>query len=815
MGSAVGTLHKHKDALKAAYEATEGQPSHKRQNHLRVTLMMSLAEDSAREELIKLKEKEAKLAAEIEEAKRNADSAEKKKSPEKKIVQPSGQLRGRSYKAKPKTDCWNKKAIEASYSSSKHVAGTRRKSMDTANSSTTDRASRSFTVEGLDMTHIPSATDSDQSLSIDRTGDCWDSALEQPFCPICTQAFATDTRLDTHIKYSAIHARHVSEYLFGATEEEKAAALEAIMTPRAATGGGGAAAAAGRGMNTNPTNNNNEKSVTDLKVARRGLKEGLHYKMLYNGNKFFFRTQDNFEVRIYLHSITNSLELCFYDGTRNKEAPRLYADHTRILTLLEPAISYRLQTQKQQELQDSRGNSNATQRVKEKWDLMIKANSEQALMSSILARLHQAPLLSTSGRVGPKEIILSEVDHGCPLAVSSSMLAGNFNNMPAGVSALDELSLLATRNPPCGLVPVPIAWRRRSTSEEIKSQIESVELEQLQLKQCVDRAERISSTVMTIVREFSHGVKHDFSRYRKPPRPLLQVNKTASVSAVEEEEEGDRSRPFTPTTKPVTIHAQPNKNESASLGTISLSSSSPSSSSNSSSTPTSEYVSPTNMIYESSQTGWIKLFKWAIHRVILQIRVGKTRKRLDDIQQRKLSLSLSPDQDVSNNNTNTLGLSLSCSTMSNGNGNGSSMDTVKEDDITEFRSTSNFSPTIGRQLSYVNDVCVERKIDPGFFSPPGGRPMHSPLGGRSAGAQFKSLATDGVRIIGQSSSDTNLHRSGSGTYEHTNTYTTSGPVTFSGTGSRRSASPLRANSTTPTQQQQARDIRRMLVEREA
>jgi hypothetical protein len=117
--------------------------------------------------------------------------------------------------------------------------------------------------------------------------DRWDSVSQQPFCKICNMAFKSNAFLDRHVKYSDIHQKAVKKI--------EAPELVAVV----------------------------EKQV-----------EGVHYKLMYSGNKLFWRSKENIDIFFYLHMLSNVIEVVMYNGDTGVELPRLYFSNALSLNLI-------------------------------------------------------------------------------------------------------------------------------------------------------------------------------------------------------------------------------------------------------------------------------------------------------------------------------------------------------------------------------------------------------------------------------------------------------------------------------------------------
>lgn len=134
--------------------------------------------------------------------------------------------------------------------------------------------------------------------------DSWDSVSQQPFCNVCQMAFKSPAFLDRHTKYSDLHLKNVERKMNAGKSPEEIAAQLSRQASLAA-----------------PPVQPEEPAVTALPEPQL---EGTHFKLIYTGSKFFWRTQKSFDVDIYLHVLPHVLEVICFDPAKHKETTRLY-----------------------------------------------------------------------------------------------------------------------------------------------------------------------------------------------------------------------------------------------------------------------------------------------------------------------------------------------------------------------------------------------------------------------------------------------------------------------------------------------------------
>lgn len=187
------------------------------------------------------------------------------------IVEPKEEIIEEIKKIEPSS----KGGIKAVPKAKKRVA-TRRKSFDDTEAADQILASASVPV-------LPTVVEPINSAAV----DSWDSVSQQPYCKICNMAFKSIVFLDWHVKFSDIHQKAVKKI--------DAPELVAVV----------------------------EKQV-----------EGIHYKLMYSGNKFFWRSKENIDIFFYLHMISKCIEIVMYNGDTGVELPRLYFSYELSINLI-------------------------------------------------------------------------------------------------------------------------------------------------------------------------------------------------------------------------------------------------------------------------------------------------------------------------------------------------------------------------------------------------------------------------------------------------------------------------------------------------
>lgn len=252
--------------------------------------------------------------------------------------------------------------------------------------------------------------------------DSWDSVSQQPYCKICQMAFKSEAFLERHVKFSDLHIQNVKK----ANGELEAAKLP----PPEET-----------------------KPILTKQV------EGEHYKLLYTGSKFFWRTQDTFDLHFYLHMLPNCLEIISYDTVKSKETNRIYMDYDRLLEI-----------------------------IKKNPNFIWEEGDEEARRTAITTFLLQR--LQLSSNVVPEGMSTAGISGN--MLVFTKLTGDEFNPDPASpyherTPVLDKAPLV--------LIPINIPRRRRTNAEEIDATINSLTNDRAALIAATNRAEKVAQLV--------------------------------------------------------------------------------------------------------------------------------------------------------------------------------------------------------------------------------------------------------------------------------------------------------------------------------
>jgi hypothetical protein len=286
--------------------------------------------------------------------------------------------------------------------------------------------------------------------------DSWDSVTTQPFCTICQMAFKSESFLERHVKFSDLHITNAKKKK--AVEDQRAAGLSLGLT---------SIAESSTTIEPQPPAPYDPVMAPSLtSPSGKGIAavskqvEGQHFKMLYTGSKFFWRTQESIDLHFYHHILPHCIEVVCYDNLKSKEISRLYLDYTCLLDIIIAASSPLLT--------DANKDDEEAQRT--------------AITTYILQRLQLQSAISNVAGDTVSTAILAP-------AMTSSIMAfvkltgDNYTRSPL------------LEKPPIVLIPVTITRRRRTNAEEIDATISNLTNDRAALVAATGQAEKIASLV--------------------------------------------------------------------------------------------------------------------------------------------------------------------------------------------------------------------------------------------------------------------------------------------------------------------------------
>ena len=316
--------------------------------------------------------------------------------------------------------------------------------------------------------------------------DNWDSVSQMPFCETCKMAFKTPGLLDRHVKYSELHAKALKKQI---EDAEKAPQMLSI--------------------------------AESPEVTVRKAIEGEDYTLIYFGSKFFWRTQDNVDLSFFRHHrLTDTLEVVPFDVYKNAELPRIYLDMCKLKELIQPELA----AAREAEVTARKATKFTQEKINEE-NLL-----RRVLTTAVLARLNLQEATASGAQVPGAHVTVS----GAKSPKSVPVVAVRSRAIVFGLASTD----VPTHNPvltcaPSGLVPVCVAHRRNTTTEEISAKLADLEQSKRELTQATQRAEK----VVTHVQSFAKNMKAEFLAMSKMTMPrkrwIMAINRVMQINGVQ------------------------------------------------------------------------------------------------------------------------------------------------------------------------------------------------------------------------------------------------------------------------------------------
>lgn len=308
----------------------------------------------------------------------------------------------------------------------------------------------------------PNAVASPRSAQ-DVQADSWDSVSQQPYCNVCQMAFKSATFLERHVKFSDLHIKNV--------QKQKDVA-NAQLLPDIGTV-------------------DEMFPVTQSGKVEAKQVEGKHYRLIYSGSKFFWRTQETLDVNIYHHILPSTIEIISYDTAKAKELNRVYCDYTALCDLSGVTAT----------AMASAGARAAALRAQAARELHAKSTSSDAVNPD---KASGGATAAAGGDAGNAESSTNGEDEVSVLAkyIIPRLQLGP----PANNSTLKRIEFVKlssdtyTKSPvmdkvPVVLIPISVAHRRRTNAEEIEQTMNSLVLDRAALTEATSHAHKVASVV--------------------------------------------------------------------------------------------------------------------------------------------------------------------------------------------------------------------------------------------------------------------------------------------------------------------------------
>ena len=299
----------------------------------------------------------------------------------------------------------------------------------------------------------------DASEMLDKI-DSWSSVVQQPSCLMCQMTFENEIKLGRHIKYSSLHASTLKQ------QKEKEIEIQVALE---------------------------EKRNPKPPILQE---EDIHYKQLYSGDKTFWRTRMNVEIRIFLHVSTQVLEVAGYNKNHNTPTNRLYLHYDTLLHVIEEmaikAVQQRKDEIKERQKEAHKRRKEFTEVIPSEEIMLIEAK-RVVIVTHILDRLQidlhggkDKPQLFYLPIVKISETERGKVDDDDDDDDDDSGESPTFNK-----TQYCESEILLN-DPPIELQPVYISWRRYSSVEECAAARNDLESGMKDLAAASERANKLT-----------------------------------------------------------------------------------------------------------------------------------------------------------------------------------------------------------------------------------------------------------------------------------------------------------------------------------
>jgi hypothetical protein len=257
----------------------------------------------------------------------------------------------------------------------------------------------------------------------------------------------------------------------------------------------------------------NEETPAKVEVTEKKPEEaGSRCKVIYTGNKLFWRTQITYDIHIYLHIIPKVIEIIPYEAKRNAECQRIYLNVDTLLSII--------------------GNDIIMEKV--------NTRKKEAMSERFVKKL-------------PPDSILIEEEQR--LAMSSFILShlksedSPTNGVLSTPNIFFDTSLTVDKNPvydkiPETVTPVFVPRRRHSSEAEIKDKLKEVSEIQKDIRNLSSKAERISNLFSEGMNRL-HSLKKNaiYETYSIPRKRWAQaIARVIRINLVAKNKENIRQR---------------------------------------------------------------------------------------------------------------------------------------------------------------------------------------------------------------------------------------------------------------------------------
>jgi hypothetical protein len=350
------------------------------------------------------------------------------------------------------------------------------------------------------MNQTSTATAAETPNNLNEIADSWDSVSQQPFCKICQMAFKSESFLERHIKFSDLHAQNMKKK----EKLDEAAKSGAPLPPL----------------------------ISDRMAPRQV--EGEHFKMMYTGSKFFWRTQESVDLHFYHHLLPHTIEIISYDTTKSREFNRIYLDYSTLLDIvidttkahahdaMRQDMAKRQVAEENKEENSNEPSAHAVGSIGPSFgsgklvSLRHDEDAQRTAMTTfILQRLQLQSVTTTAagdahsfvpplspGKAAARELLNSASSPTLPSLTANAQVNGSVMVF-AKLTGDDYKRSPVLEKSPIVLVPVVVTRRRRTNAEEIDATISSLTNDRQALAAATGKAEKVANLVYSSASQIS------------------------------------------------------------------------------------------------------------------------------------------------------------------------------------------------------------------------------------------------------------------------------------------------------------------------
>lgn len=298
--------------------------------------------------------------------------------------------------------------------------------------------------------------------------DHWESVSQLPFCTVCQMAFKSASLLDRHTRYSDLHQKNVKNRMKEEGLDEE-------------------------------TLSSSSRAGSDLMGWNQS--NGEQYKLLYVGNKFFWRSGETIDLSFFHHLTSSAIEVVPFDSRVSKEFVRLYLDLHILHDYIHDDVEKEVEALRQQH---------------------VDANKHDKFQSNVFdatgERQRQTRIHITNFILG--RLQLRQVMEDRPQREIWFM-----EETTTGLKS----PLLPL--PPRILVPVKLTHRRNTSTEEVQQKMTELKADQQALRANISQAEAVSGMVRRFVSMYGNS-RRQLKQYSAPRvRWILAIRKVIQINA--------------------------------------------------------------------------------------------------------------------------------------------------------------------------------------------------------------------------------------------------------------------------------------------